>query len=172
MQRSLSILLPVRDSQATLTALVVRVLEIASELTDQLEVLIVDNGSADHTLEVAHELAVRFPQVRVVRFNARRQVEQAIRSALERATGEAILAYCGEQAVRPRNLAALRDLWAMSREADQDQGGRVAARSYPDWLIVNRRLRPRPSLRADGSGAPPPPRPNFLAKLRKFALDD
>ncbi|MCC7084452.1 MAG: glycosyltransferase [Pirellulales bacterium] len=68
MNSSLSLLLPVHNSQATLQFNVQRVVEILPDLTHRFEVLIVDDGSTDATCEVAYELARDYPQIRVNRF--------------------------------------------------------------------------------------------------------
>ena len=47
--RSLTVLLPVRDAQSTLAATVTQVLEMASDLSERFELLIIDDGSSDAT---------------------------------------------------------------------------------------------------------------------------
>ena len=87
-QRSLSVLLPVKDAQATLTALVHEILDLATDLGGQFELLIIDDGSTDATSEVAHELTHDYPQVRVVRHGMPLGREAAIRTGLDRSQGE------------------------------------------------------------------------------------
>lgn len=70
MNSSLSLLLPVHNSQSTIHASVQRVVEILPDLTNRFEVLIVDDGSTDATCEVAYDLARDYPQILVSR-NAR-----------------------------------------------------------------------------------------------------
>ena len=65
--RSLTVLLPVRDAQSTLAATVAQVLEMASDLSERFELLIIDDGSSDATGEVAHELSRHYPQIRTLR---------------------------------------------------------------------------------------------------------
>ena len=67
MQRSLSVLLPVKDAQATLTASVHELLEVAADSSDRFELLIIDDGSTDATSEIAHELTYHYPQVGLIR---------------------------------------------------------------------------------------------------------
>ena len=174
LQRSLSILLPARNVQVTLASHVVQVLEIAGELTDQLEILIIDNGSSDHTLEVAHDLAVRYPQVRVMHHNEQRDCQQAISLALDRASGDIVLAYCSEKPASHRDLAAIRHLWMLRDDFDSRCGyDPLSSMSHNRWIAIDKRAPPTPSFRADGR--PPhnqPPRPNFLTTLKDFALGE
>ena len=174
MQRSLTILLPARNVQVTLASDVVQILEIAGELTDQLEILIINNGSSDHTLEIAHDLAVRYPQVQVIHHNAQRDCHQAIRSALHRAAGDVVFAYCSEEPAGHRDLAAIRHLWTLEAGCDRLCGpAQPPLTAHDRWIALDKHARPTSSYRADSR--PPhsqPPRPNFLTTLRDFALGE
>ena len=63
---SLSVLLPVKNAQATLAATVQEILDVAADLSEQFELLIIDDGSSDATSEIATELTQNYPQVRAV----------------------------------------------------------------------------------------------------------
>jgi glycosyltransferase involved in cell wall biosynthesis len=125
-QHTLSVLLPVRDAQATLSAQVRDHLDLATDLGGQFELLIIDDGSADATCEVAHELRHDYPQIRVVRHEMSQGREAAIRTGLERSRGETVVVreengrFCifrrqppGQQAAsrpaRPNYLSRLRN---------------------------------------------------------------
>jgi len=64
---SLSVVLPVQNAEGTLAKQVALLLEIVPDLSDRFEILLVDDGSTDHTLDLAQELARRYPQLRVLR---------------------------------------------------------------------------------------------------------
>ena len=72
MDLSLSIVLPVHNAQNTLACDVHLLLELLPDITPRFEILIVDDASSDHTEEIAHELSLQYPQVRVKR-HLRRQ---------------------------------------------------------------------------------------------------
>lgn len=91
LERSLSILLPVRDDQSTLAATVQRLLEVLSDLPGPFELILIDDGSRDATIEVADELATRYPQVSAVRHAEPRGQEAAIESGLARSSGDIVL---------------------------------------------------------------------------------
>ena len=82
MERSLTVLLPVQDAQATLTETVEEILDLAAELTDRFELLIIDDGSADATNEIAHELTRHYPQVRSLRHATPQGHDAAVRTGL------------------------------------------------------------------------------------------
>lgn len=91
MERSLSVLLPVHNAQSTVAATVEELLEVLPELTTGFEVVVVDDGSTDATIEVADELAAYFPQVSALRHATPRGRVAAVRTALERSSGEILL---------------------------------------------------------------------------------
>jgi len=91
LERSLSALLPFHNAQSTLAATVQKLLDILPELTGRFEVVVADDGSTDATIEVADELAMRYPQVVAVRRALRRGRVATIRTALDRSAGDVLL---------------------------------------------------------------------------------
>lgn len=104
---ALSIILPVHNAQSTLAAQVARVLETAPEITCRFEVLIVDDGSTDSTAEIAHDLAVEFPQVRLVRHSLPRGLQAAARTGVAHSRGEIAFVYEGRSTLRASDLPRL-----------------------------------------------------------------
>ena len=89
-ERSLTALLPVQDAQDSLAATVGELLEILSELTSRFELMIVDDGSTDFTIEVANELAVEYPQIRLLRHFPPLGRPQAIAVGFRQSRGEVV----------------------------------------------------------------------------------
>lgn len=110
MTNTLSLILPVRDCEAALASQVARWLELVPELTQRLEVLIVDDGSTDHTFDVAGELAREYPQVRALRNHVSRGTQQAVRTGLEQARGEIVFVQDENASISSNDL---RRLWEM-----------------------------------------------------------
>ncbi len=90
-ERSLTVLLPVENAQATLAGNARRLLAVLPELTDSFEVLILDDGSTDATIEVADELASRYPQIRVARNSTPRGRTRTIQYGMRKSHGEFVL---------------------------------------------------------------------------------
>lgn len=126
---SLSIVLPVHNAEATLAENVCRLLEMLPDLAERFEVLVVDDGSTDHTAELAQELAVRFPQVSVVRHARRRGMATAIQTGIEHTRGEFILVQDERQTISPRDV---RKLWQMRHDDDL-----VVARTEPQTKPID-----------------------------------
>ena len=110
MSQSLSIILPVYNAEEKLANHVVELLEITAELTQDVELLIVDDGSTDNTEEVAMELCRAYPQVTVLRWSRRVGVMAAARAGIEKTTGDVVLIHDIES---PLSGEAVRQFWQM-----------------------------------------------------------
>lgn len=67
MDRLIRIVLLIDDEQSSLVSRVHRVLEMASEAASTFEVILLASDESVHALELAEELALQYPQVRVSR---------------------------------------------------------------------------------------------------------
>ncbi|MFN2153663.1 MAG: glycosyltransferase family 2 protein [Anaerolineae bacterium] len=63
---SLSISFPAYNEAANIGAAIEDAVRVASGLTDDWEVIVVDDGSADQTADAVQEYAARYPQVRLI----------------------------------------------------------------------------------------------------------
>lgn len=95
MNLPLSVLLPVRNVQTTLHPIVHRLLDVLPELTQQFEVLIIDDASTDATCEVAYDLARDYPQVQVTRHAIVQGWAAAVTQQALLARGEFIMIHGG-----------------------------------------------------------------------------
>ena len=171
MQDSLSILLPVYNAQSTLTAQVMRILEVAGELTDQLQVVVIDDGSSDHTLEVAYDLSVRFPQVEVIRSTKRHGARLAIEVHQQRIVGDVVMLHRELGADSVVQLAGMMRLWNARWNSEGRQTDTV--RRQGSWLAVSKTAIGTIQFRADPLELDRSPgRPNFLSRIRDFAMGE
>ncbi|NLS92989.1 MAG: glycosyltransferase family 2 protein [Planctomycetaceae bacterium] len=127
MERSLTVLLPVENSQATLAKNVRRLLEVLPDLTDSFEVVVIDDGSTDATLEVADELSTQYPQIRVVRSATPRGRTRAIQLGVRESRGEFLL-LIDEDANLP--IDEIGRLWAAAEQHDVVLGRLPSAAAY------------------------------------------
>ena len=105
---SLSIAYVTHNSESALTADILNLLEVASDLSTHVELLIIDDGSTDETNVVAHDLARRFPQVYVHHNAMRYGTTAALQTAMRETIGEFVI-FCSEIP----SVNQLRSLWSV-----------------------------------------------------------
>ncbi len=91
MQPSLSVIVPVYNQQRVIGQIVEQLIEILPELTSRFELLLVDDGSTDATVEAARELAAFYPQITVISHPLRLGMATNVRTGLARSSGEMVL---------------------------------------------------------------------------------
>jgi glycosyltransferase involved in cell wall biosynthesis len=129
----LSVFFPAYNDSGTIASMVIRAVQAASELTPDYEVIVVNDGSADATAQIADELARTYPRVRVVHHPKNRGYGGALQSGFRSATKELIFYTDGDAQYDP---AELEDLWArLTPEADMVNGYKIS-RSDPWHRIV------------------------------------
>jgi glycosyltransferase involved in cell wall biosynthesis len=85
-----SMFFPAYNDGGTIASLVIRAVQVASRLTRDFEVIIVNDGSTDATRDIADELARTYPQVRVVHHPQNRGYGGALRTGFAAATKDLI----------------------------------------------------------------------------------
>jgi glycosyltransferase involved in cell wall biosynthesis len=106
--KSLTIVLPIRNEESRLRNHVRELLEIASELTPNFKILIVDDGSTDATYEVAENLVAHYPQVSVRRHRYCRGLGPVMDYVRRHVRSDAIIFHDG---VSPIDVNQMRIIW-------------------------------------------------------------
>src|SRR5437764_13372617 len=133
----LSVFFPAYNDSGTIASMVIRTVKAASELTPDFEIIVVDDGSADGTADIADELARTYPQVRAVHHPINRDYGAALQTGFRAATKELIFYTDGDAQYDPAELALL---WQkMSPDADLVNGYKIS-RADPFHRIVIGRL--------------------------------
>ena len=136
-QPGLSIFFPAYNDSGTIASLVIAARHTAASLTSDFEVIIVNDGSADATAEIADELARTYPQVRVVHHETNRGYGGALRTGFTSATRDLIFYTDGDAQYDPAEMEAL---WAAFTENVDLVNGYKISRSDPLHRIVIGRI--------------------------------
>ena len=129
----LSVFFPAYNDSGTLASLVITALKTARRLTPDFEVIIVNDGSADTTAEIADELARTYPEVRVVHHDRNRGYGGALRSGFAAATRDLVFYTDGDAQYDPSEMQALWD--ALRDDVDLVNGYKIS-RSDPLHRVV------------------------------------
>ncbi len=87
----LSLVLPAHNEEANIRAVVEEAAEVLPTAFSDYEIIVVNDGSKDRTLEIAQELAAENPHVRVVNHPVNRGYGAALTSGFNAATGDFIM---------------------------------------------------------------------------------
>ncbi len=130
---SLSIFFPAYNDAGTIASLAIVAHLTARRLTDDYEVIVVEDGSPDHTGELLDEMARHFPWLKVVHHQKNRGYGGALRSGFATASKELVFYTDGDAQYDPRELELL---WrAFGPEVDFVNGFKLG-RSDPFHRVV------------------------------------
>jgi glycosyltransferase involved in cell wall biosynthesis len=130
--KSLTIVLPVHNHEAQLADNVTQMLELASDLTSNFSILIVDDGSTDDTGAVAQELALKYPQVTVQRQRQQSGLGPIITMVRRRVNSDVVIMHDG---VTPIDAVQVRRLWRQ-RDAQAAPAKPASKRDLSDLTAV------------------------------------
>src|SRR3990170_7246681 len=133
----LTIFFPAYNDSGTIASLVITALQTARELTSDFEIIIVNDGSADGTAQIADELARAYPQVRVVHHPRNRGYGGALRSGFDAATRDLVFYTDGDAQYDPKEMVTL---WAALEDGVDLVNGYKISRSDPLHRIVIGRI--------------------------------
>jgi len=105
---SLSVVLPAYNEAENISEMVSSVMKTVKPLTDDYEIIVVDDGSRDGTAEVVRGLSAEWPQVRLLGHEVNRGYGAALYSGLRAATKDLIFF---TDADRQFELADLHKFW-------------------------------------------------------------
>lgn len=104
---SISAFFPAYNDAATISSMVIATLLTLPKVTDDYEVIVVNDGSPDHTGEMLKELARVYPQVRIITHEKNRGYGEALRSGFAASTKSWIFYTDGDAQYDPRELTRL-----------------------------------------------------------------
>ena len=123
--RSLSVFFPAYNEQDNLPRLIERTVAAVEPLTDDYEIIIVNDGSSDRTRQVADELAGRYPQVRAVHHERNQGYGGALITGFASASKDAVFF---SDADNQFDLAEIARFWELIGAHDAVVGYRLKRR--------------------------------------------
>jgi glycosyltransferase involved in cell wall biosynthesis len=130
---SLSIFFPAYNDAGTIASLALLAHMTARTLTDDYEVIVVDDGSPDHTGVLLDEMATTFPWLKVVHHDKNRGYGGALRTGFATSSKELVFYTDGDAQYDPREMTAL--FQAFSPDVDFVNGYKIS-RNDPLHRIV------------------------------------
>ena len=135
--KSLTVFFPACNDGGTIGSQVITALQLLPRITDDYEVLVVNDGSRDHTADVLAELSRQYPQVRVIHHATNRGYGAALRSGFAAARKEWVFYTDGDAQYDPHDLVRLLAVW--NENVDVVTGYKIA-RNDPFYRVLLGRL--------------------------------
>jgi len=134
----LSVFFPAYNDAGTIASLVITSVKVAATLSDDYEVIVVNDGSKDDTAQILDELARIYPEhVRIVHHQKNRGYGGALRTGFATATKDLVFYTDGDGQYDPTEMTLL---WsAMTDDVDWVNGWKIS-RADPMHRIVIGRL--------------------------------
>jgi len=136
---SLSVLVPVYNERYLVEASLRRLLALTDDIIHRLEVIVVDDCSTDGSWEVLQRIAAEDDRVVLLRHDRNLGKGAALRTALERATGEISIVHDADLEYNPADIPSLLRPFAIEA-ADAVFGSRYISSSYRRALMFRHTL--------------------------------
>ena len=133
---SLSVFFPAYGDAGTIASLALMAHMTARTLTDDYEVIVVEDGSPDHTGELLDEMSSHFPWLRVIHHEENQGYGGALRTGFATASKDFIFYTDGDAQYDPREMT---ELWrAMTPEVDFVNGYKIGRSDPLHRILIGR----------------------------------
>jgi glycosyltransferase involved in cell wall biosynthesis len=133
---ALSIFFPAYNDVGTIASLALVAHMTARELTDDHEVIVVEDGSPDHTGELLDEMARHFPWLKVVHHETNRGYGGALRTGFATAAKDLVFYTDGDAQYDPREMKEL--LGALGPDVDFVNGYKISRNDPLHRVVIGR----------------------------------
>jgi len=133
----LSVFFPAYNDAGTIASLVITSVKVAATLTDDFEVIVIDDGSGDDTPQILDELARIYPDcVRIVHHDVNRGYGGALRAGFATARKDLVFYTDGDAQYDPSEMALL---WhKMTDDVDWVNGWKISRADPLHRIIIGR----------------------------------
>lgn len=134
--KSISAFFPAYNDGGTIGSMVILALRVLQSLADDYEVVVVNDGSADYTVDVLGELESHYENVRVIHHTKNRGYGGALRSGFANSTKDLIFYTDGDAQYDVRELPLL--LQELKDEVDWVNGYKISRSDPLNRKIIGR----------------------------------
>lgn len=107
----LSIVIPAYNEEQTLPQFLVHLVSCLEDITQEYEIILVNDGSTDKTLEICHTLVKQNKRIRLVNLSRNFGKEIALTAGISQAMGEAVIMIDADGQHPPELIQSFVDLW-------------------------------------------------------------
>ena len=136
MSASISAFFPAYNDAGTIASMVVVMDLTLRGLVDDYEIIVVNDGSPDHTGDVLADLATRYARLRVITHPKNRGYGGALRSGFAHAAKDLVFYTDGDAQYDPREIAQL--LPALTSDVDMVNGYKIERHDPLHRIIIGR----------------------------------
>lgn len=131
---SISAFFPAYNDAGTIASMVITAHLTLQDLTDDFEIIVVNDGSADHTPQILDELARLYDHVRIIHHPRNRGYGGALRSGFAAATKELVFYTDGDAQYDPREIKLLHS--SMRPGVDLVNGYKIERNDPTERIII------------------------------------
>ncbi len=135
-QPSLSVFFPAYNDAGTIASLALMSHMAARQITADHEVIVVDDGSPDHTGELLDEMARHFPWLKVIHHDTNRGYGGALRTGFAAASKEIVFYTDGDAQYDPREMTRLYE--ALGPGVDFVNGYKISRHDPLHRIVIGR----------------------------------
>lgn len=136
MAASITAFFPAYNDSGTIASMVVVADLTLRRLTEDYEVIVVNDGSPDHCGEILADLQLRYPRLRVITHETNRGYGGALRSGFANATKELVFYTDGDAQYDPREIVTLYE--ALTDDIDMVNGYKIHRNDPINRKIIGR----------------------------------
>lgn len=133
---SLSAVFPAYNDGGTIASMVAAAWIACRQVTDDFEIIVVNDGSADYTSLVLEETAKRYPELRVITHESNRGYGAALRSGFSAAAKEWVFYTDGDSQYNPLELVDLVN--ALRDDVDMVNGYKLSRNDSFMRIVIGR----------------------------------
>lgn len=133
---SLSAVFPAYNDGGTIASMVAAAWIACRQVTDDFEIIVVNDGSADYTSLVLEETARRYPELRVITHESNRGYGAALRSGFSAAAKEWVFYTDGDSQYNPLELVDLVN--ALRDDVDMVNGYKLSRNDSFMRIVIGR----------------------------------